>query len=258
MSLAGLLLAAEMSAAELRASRPAGQARADSSRSLHPLGRSQGLHLNFVPRHFHRRHFGPHQNRQRNRFFAPHPQLRHSVFFFGRPGFHYRFFFDHPIVGGVSPSSFLIWHSGSPGTFTMPLEEITGSEKPIITMMLHDRRHFGLSAEQVHELEEIRYTYQREAIRYDADLRIAELEVQRLSHADPVDLELVRAELERVERLKVELRLARLQAMERGKALLSPAQRAKLSTLLGEHEYPPLRKRPPSGPTQDYPTTRVD
>jgi Spy/CpxP family protein refolding chaperone len=110
----------------------------------------------------------------------------------------------------------------------------------------------------VHELEEIRHTHQREAIRYGADLRIGELEVQRLSHGDPVDLELVRAELERVERLKVELRLARLEAIEKGKALLSPEQRAKLSRLLGEREYPPLREQPPSEPTQDHPKTQVD
>ncbi|HEX2230516.1 MAG TPA: periplasmic heavy metal sensor, partial [Candidatus Binatia bacterium] len=225
--------------------------------SLHPLARSQGLHLNFAPRHFHRHHFGRHQNRQRNRFFAPHPQLGHSVFFFGRPGFHHGFFFDHRIGGGFSPSPVLIWHSGFPGTFTMPREEITG-EKPIITMMLHNRRHFELSAEQVHELEEIRYTYQREAIRYGADLRIAELEVQRLSHADPVDLERVRAELEHVERLKVDLRLARLEAIEKGKALLSPGQRAKLSSLLGEREHPPVHKQPRSEPSQDHPQTRVD
>ncbi len=228
VGLAGLLLAAEISAAESRASRPAGQASASqpamrltSSRTLHPLARSQGLHLNVAHRHIHRHHFGRHQNRQRNRFFAPHPQLRHSVFFFGRPGFHHRFFFDHRIIG-VSPSSLLIWHPGVPGTFTMPPEEITASEKPLITMMLQGSRHLGLSAEQVHELEEIRHTHQREAIRYGADLRIAELEVQRLSHGDPVDLELVRADLGRVERLKVELRLARLEAIEKGKALLTP------------------------------------
>jgi Spy/CpxP family protein refolding chaperone len=117
--------------------------------------------------------------------------------------------------------------------------------------MLRHRRDLGLSPEQVHELEAIRDTYQREAIRYDADLRIAELDVQKALRADPVDLDLARVELEGIERLKVELRLARLGAIEKAKKLLSPDQRATLSALFGEAEYARPDDKRPNAPAQD-------
>ena len=103
----------------------------------------------------------------------------------------------------------------------------------------------------MHELEEIRDTYQREAIRYDADLRITELDLQRALRADAVDLDHARVKLEDIERLKVELRLARVGAIEKAKRLLSPDQRATLSTLLGAAEYSPSGDRRLSEPARD-------
>jgi hypothetical protein len=58
--------------------------------------------------------------------------------------------------------------------------------------MLQHYKELELSPGQVQGLEELRDDYQREAIRYDAGLRIAEVELQRLLKADPVDLDKVR------------------------------------------------------------------
>jgi Spy/CpxP family protein refolding chaperone len=110
-------------------------------------------------------------------------------------------------------------------------------ERPLISIMLHYRYDLELSPQQVHDLEELRDRYQREAVRYDADLRISEMELQRLLKADLVDLEQVEAKLHDFERLKVELQLARIRALEQGKALLLPEQYEKLQSLLGESRY---------------------
>jgi Heavy-metal resistance len=159
-----------------------------------------------------------------------------------RPGFHHGFFFGQRAIS-VLPSSVVISsHPGVVRGFTvLPPERIINEdsllERPLISIMLRHRHDLGLSPQQVQDLEQLRDGYQREAIRYEANLRIAEMALQRLLKADPVKLEQVRAKLQDIERLKVELRLARIQAIEQGKALLSPEQYEKLQSLLGESPH---------------------
>ncbi len=111
------------------------------------------------------------------------------------------------------------------------------SERPLITLMLRYKDELGLSPDQVQSLERLRADFQREAIRRDADLRIAEMDLAALLEKDPVDLGQVEAKLREVERLRVDLRLARIRAIEQGKAQLTAEQRAKLRTLLAEPEH---------------------
>ena len=115
-------------------------------------------------------------------------------------------------------------------------------ERPLITLMLRYKDELGLSADQVQSLERLRVNFQREAIRRDADLRIAEMELTTLLEKDPVDLGQVEAKLREIERLRGDLRLARIRAIEQGKAQLSPEQRGKLRTLLTEPGPPRPRQ----------------
>jgi Spy/CpxP family protein refolding chaperone len=103
--------------------------------------------------------------------------------------------------------------------------------------MLRHRRELSLSPEQVQNLQDLRDGYYRDAIRHEADIRMAELDLQSLLRAATVDLEQAKEKLAEIERLKTELRLARIHAIERGKTLLSPEQREKLSDLLDEVQY---------------------
>jgi hypothetical protein len=215
--------------APFKGSQPA--ARLSTSSGLPASVRPPGVHPSVrgraIPLHFADRTQRLHDPRV-----FPHPDFHR--FFRRHPRFHRGFFFGYPIIG-LAPSSVLISsYSGMVGNVPGSAYEEMPSERPLISIMLHYRRDLGLSAQQVHELEQIRATYQRKAIRYDADLRIAESEVQSLLNMDPVDLEVVREKLESTERLKVEMRLAWFAAIEQGKALLSPDQRAQLSALLGD------------------------
>jgi Spy/CpxP family protein refolding chaperone len=120
-------------------------------------------------------------------------------------------------------------------------------------MMLRNRQELGLSSEQVQDLENLRDGYQREAIRYQADIRIAEVELQSLLKADAVDLERVKVKLQEIEHLTTELRLARIRAIGQGKALLSSEQHEKLQALLGGSRYSRLGDEQFSEPTEDQP-----
>ncbi len=107
------------------------------------------------------------------------------------------------------------------------------AHRPLITIMLHHRSELGLSPEQVSRLETLRGDFSREAIRRDAEIRIAELDLAVLLEQEPMDLAKVEPKVREVSQLRDDLRIARLRVIEQGKAVLTPEQRARLQTVLG-------------------------
>jgi Spy/CpxP family protein refolding chaperone len=96
-------------------------------------------------------------------------------------------------------------------------------------------------------LEQIRNDFEREAIRNDADLRIAEMDLQAILDSEPVDLAKVETKVRETERLRSDLRLARIRAIEKGKEILSAEQRKTLQDLLSGSRFSRLE---PSGPSR--------
>ena len=112
------------------------------------------------------------------------------------------------------------------------------AEGPLISIMLERRQELGLSAAQEQELERIRTDFQRKAIQLDADQRVAQTDLSALLRSDSVDLDKVESKVREIERLRADLRIGRIRAIEQGKGQLTPAQRAKLQTLLAEPWLP--------------------
>jgi Spy/CpxP family protein refolding chaperone len=169
---------------------------------------------------------------------------------------HGGFFFGHRIIGVPSSSVVISSYPGIIAGYNPPRDQSnigtdSLAERPLITFMLDNRHELDLSLEQIGELENLKDGYQREAIRYDADIRIAELDLQKLVRAATVDMAQVQEKLQQIERLKVELRLARIRGIEQGKTLLSPEQHGKLQTLLGHSRYSQLGDESSSLLTQD-------
>ena len=111
-------------------------------------------------------------------------------------------------------------------------------QQPLVSLALRYREELGLSPAQVGTLERLRSDFQREAIKRGAEIRVAELDLATLTRTDPadagkpVDMAQVEAKVRDIERLRAEQRLARIRAIEQGKAELTPEQREKLATLL--------------------------
>jgi len=99
--------------------------------------------------------------------------------------------------------------------------------QPLITQMLNSREDLGLSPEQVKKLEQLRDNFQRQSIRNDADLRIVELDIAALLDQPTVDTAKVEAKIREAEKLRADLRIARIRTIEQGKALLTAEQRKK-------------------------------
>jgi Heavy-metal resistance len=110
----------------------------------------------------------------------------------------------------------------------------TRGERPLISIMLRNREKLGLSDDQVRRMEQLRTNYEKESIRRDADIRVAEMDLDALVDAPSVDMVKVEAKVREIEKLHGDLRLARIRAIEKGKELLTPDQRKKLRELLTE------------------------
>ncbi len=106
------------------------------------------------------------------------------------------------------------------------------ADRPWLTMMLDHRSELGLTPEQVSRLEALRGEFARDAIRRDADIRIAEMDLVALLDQEPLDLAQVEAKVREVAQLRAELRIAQLRAIEQGKTLLTAEQRTRLQALL--------------------------
>lgn len=107
-------------------------------------------------------------------------------------------------------------------------------DRPLLSLMLRHRDKLGLTADQVRHLERLKSEFEKESIRKEADLRVAEMDLKALRDAQLVDLVKVEAKVREIERLRGDLRLARIRTVERGKEQLTAEQRKKFQELLSE------------------------
>ena len=124
------------------------------------------------------------------------------------------------------------------GSGTMKSEE-----RPLIAFILRNREKLDLSAAQVKSLEQLKNDFQKESIRRDADLRVAEMDLNGLLVADKVDMAKVEAKVREIERLRSDLRIARIRTIQKGKEVLTADQRKRLQELLAEQQIAGFQPR---------------
>ena len=120
-------------------------------------------------------------------------------------------------------------------------------DRPVISQMLNNKEALGLSADQVRRLEQQRDNFQRLTIRNEADLRILELDIAALLDSEPVEMAKLEAKMREEEKLRADLRIARIRAIEQGKALLNAEQKKKLTELQRQSltlRFPPTSQNP--------------
>jgi Spy/CpxP family protein refolding chaperone len=123
----------------------------------------------------------------------------------------------------------------------------SAENRPAISQMLSYKEQLGLSPEQVKKLEQLRDNFQRQSIRNEADTRIVELDIAALLDSPTVDVAKVEAKIREAEKLRADLRIARIRAMEQAKAVLTAEQRKKFSeSVESRPPRPPRSQNPPA------------
>jgi Spy/CpxP family protein refolding chaperone len=117
--------------------------------------------------------------------------------------------------------------------------------RPVISQLLSRRDALGLSADQVKKLEQVRDNFERLKIRNNAEVRIVELDIAGLLDKPTVDVAKVETKVREAERLRGDLRIARIKAIEQAKALLTPEQRKKFYDTVEAHASRPGRGQNP-------------
>jgi Spy/CpxP family protein refolding chaperone len=100
-------------------------------------------------------------------------------------------------------------------------------DRPVISEILNQKDDLRLNPEQVKKLEQLRDGFQRQSIRNDADLRIVELDIAALLDEPKVDIAKVEAKIRESEKLRADVRIGRIRAIEQAKGVLTAEQRKK-------------------------------
>ena len=107
----------------------------------------------------------------------------------------------------------------------------TREDRPVISQLLSNKDTLNLNADQVRKLEQLRDNFQRQAIRNDADLRIVELDIATLLDNEPVEMAKLEQKIRESEKLRADLRFARIRAIEQARGLLTGEQKKKFQEL---------------------------
>jgi len=148
------------------------------------------------------------------------------------------------------PSSTL----GVPEPSRLGISEQRGILLPVVGPILDHGQELGLSTSQVEGLERLGVDVMREAIRRQADLMIAQVDLWALLDREPdeaMDAVSAEAKIRETARIRADLEIALFRAIEAAKSQLTPDQRSKLTAVLaagssGEAD-PPGTGEPPSG-----------
>jgi hypothetical protein len=141
--------------------------------------------------------------------------------------------------------------TGQPGTqATRP--SVFAYQVPLLTLILSHGQELGLTPEQLQKLQELRTTFDKEAVARGAAIRAAESDLHALLEKDQLDLTAIEAKVKQISSLQGDLRFAGIKTLAAGEALLTPEQLQKLEAI-GQWTPPPggperAGTPPPSSP----------
>lgn len=114
------------------------------------------------------------------------------------------------------------------------------SARPLVSIALRNHEELKLTDDQVKRLKDIRDAFSKKAVKERADMKARGIDLKRALDADKVDLADVEKKIREISSMRVDLRIARLKAIQEGKAVLSDDQQKQLSKI--------ARKRGGRGP----------
>lgn len=93
------------------------------------------------------------------------------------------------------------------------------------------KEKIGLSEAQVKALQAIKAAYQKSRLKTNADLRVAELELNELLEKNDADLSQIEAKVKSIEELRAYQKFAKIKALKEAEKVLTQEQKTKLKSL---------------------------
>jgi len=102
--------------------------------------------------------------------------------------------------------------------------------------LLRHQKDLGLSEEQSAKIKAIATDYAKARIREEADLKLAEVDVETLVHDEKAELSAIEAAMKKSESAHMALRLGGVKALRTAAAVLTPKQREKWHTSMMDRD----------------------
>jgi protein CpxP len=115
-------------------------------------------------------------------------------------------------------------HGSGAGMMEMMMH---GGAGHLIRHLLKHEKDIGLSAEQVTRLKEMQLNLDKNRIKMEADIQVAERELRALMEEDKTEMSAIESKLKQSEDVQIGLRLLSIKTRREALALLTPEQRTK-------------------------------
>ncbi|MCY4383439.1 MAG: periplasmic heavy metal sensor [Nitrospinae bacterium] len=114
------------------------------------------------------------------------------------------------------------------------------SARPLVTIALRNHEELKLTDDQVNRLKDIRDAFSKKAVKEGAEMKSLRIDLRRALDAEKLDLADVEKKIREISKMRVDLRIARLKAIQEGKSVLNDEQQKQLTKI--------ARKRRGRGP----------
>ena len=105
------------------------------------------------------------------------------------------------------------------------------SARPLVSIALRNHEELKLTDDQVKRLKDIRDAFSKKAVKERADMKARGIDLRRALDAEKLDLADVEKKMREISKMRVDLRIARLKAIQEGKSVLNDDQQKQLSKI---------------------------
>ena len=113
------------------------------------------------------------------------------------------------------------------------------SARPLVSIALRNHEELKLTDDQVKRLKDIRDAFSKKSVKQGAEMKTRRIDLKRALDTEKIDLADVEKKIREISNMRVDLRIARLKAIQEGKSVLNAEQQKQLSKI--------ARKRPGRG-----------
>ena len=113
------------------------------------------------------------------------------------------------------------------------------SARPLVSIALRNHEELKLTDDQMKRLKDIRDAFSKKSVKQRAEMKTRRIDLKRALDTEKIDLPDVEKKIREVSNIRVDLRIARLKAIQEGKSVLNAEQQKQLSKI--------ARKRPGRG-----------
>ena len=122
------------------------------------------------------------------------------------------------------------------------------SARPLVSIALRNHEELKLTDDQVKRLKDIRDAFSKKAVKERAEMKTRRIDLKRALDNEKLDLADAEKKIREISKMRVDLRIARLKAIQDGKSVLNDDQQKQLSKIARKRRGPGFRKQMFKGP----------